>query len=435
MTAVPLAVLAALEASGLRLLRAAPPRLHLRLGRRVAHEIDLVVVAGAVGAGEAFARTLVLDGPPAAAAEHPAVISVADDDPANDDPVADDDPADGPLSGHLPDGTAWWWLPHDPALPGLPLAVDREHVGGWLGGLGVLRSLEQVAYRPGERAVLATAWEPREDEARPDRTVFLKVLPPEAVHPLHRRLRAALEAGVPVPPLVAPPHLGVLALGRVPGVPWRGLLTGPRADALDPRAVEDVLDRLPAALAAEDPDDVGASGTAGRVPAPDAAAAGTGAWRELLDHATWAAAVLDPATGAQTGRAAGAARTLLDSADPGPVVPVHGDLHPGNLHVGPAGTRVTGLLDADTLGPGHRVDDWAALIGHLRAARADLGAGGTALDGVIARFTRRAGTSADPEALAARTAATLLALAAQPEAPPAAREARRAAAAEVLHGR
>jgi hypothetical protein len=41
----------------------------------------------------------------------------------------------------------------------------------------------------------------------------------------------------------------------------------------------------------------------------------------------------------------------------------HGDFHEGQLLV--AGGAVSGLLDVDTIGPGHRVDDLACLLAHL----------------------------------------------------------------------
>ncbi|MEZ5233620.1 MAG: phosphotransferase [Acidimicrobiales bacterium] len=61
-------------------------------------------------------------------------------------------------------------------------------------------------------------------------------------------------------------------------------------------------------------------------------------------------------------------RRLLDAiartaGDPGPAQPVHGDLYEAQLLV--SGGRVTGLLDVDTAGAGHRIDDLANCCAHL----------------------------------------------------------------------
>ena len=160
--------------------------------------------------------------------------------------------------------------------------------------------------------------------------------------------------------------------------------------------------------------------------------AGDGGPAVLLEHATWAAVVLDPEAQDEAAARADRIRAALAAGDPGPRVPVHGDLHPGNLHVDAAGERITGVLDADDLGMGHRVDDWAVLIAHLEAVAVDLGAGGAALHAVAARFRRHARTEVDDVALAARVAIVLAALAAQPTAPRAVRSARRAAADAAL---
>ncbi len=42
---------------------------------------------------------------------------------------------------------------------------------------------------------------------------------------------------------------------------------------------------------------------------------------------------------------------------------VHGDFYDGQLLC--TDHRVTGLVDVDTAGPGHRIDEWATLLAHL----------------------------------------------------------------------
>ncbi|ORE57666.1 hypothetical protein B6D25_10585, partial [Micrococcus luteus] len=198
------------------------------------------------------------------------------------------------------------------------------------------------------------------------------------------------------------------------------------AAGLDPARVAALLDRLPP-VPGEPPGPAGPTiGAAGCADTDDGGPA------VLLEHATWAAVVLDPEAQDEVAARADRLRAALAAGDPGPRVPVHGDLHPGNLHVDAAGERITGVLDADDLGMGHRVDDWAVLIAHLEAGAVDLGAGGAALRAVAARFRRHARTEVDAAALAARVAIVLAALAAQPTAPRAVRAARRAAADAVL---
>ena len=63
------------------------------------------------------------------------------------------------------------------------------------------------------------------------------------------------------------------------------------------------------------------------------------------------------------------------------------------------------LLDVDTVGPGHRVDDLACLVAHAIAL-------GPAGQSVAERWERQARVVVDPEALAVRTAGVLLSLAA-----------------------
>jgi hypothetical protein len=69
------------------------------------------------------------------------------------------------------------------------------------------------------------------------------------------------------------------------------------------------------------------------------------------------------------------------------------------------GWRPSGLLDVDTVGPGHRVDDLACLVAHAIAL-------GPAGEAVARRWEQAARAVVDPEALAVRTAGALLSLAA-----------------------
>lgn len=400
----------AVRASGERWLRTRADALHLQRGRRLARVLDLDVMTGRAGDARVRSRTVVLARDP----RHPAA------------PAAACPPVPGER-GILEDGTLWWWAPADPVLPGLTLTGDPDALAALLSTAPGRARLTWRGYRPRDRAVLAV--EATGDDGVVART-FLKVLPPARAARVARRMAAAGAAGVPVPAVLAAPKHGVLALASVPGLPWRALLAGPEAAALDPARVAALLDLLPP-VPEEPPGPAGT--TAGAAGGADADAhADAGGPAVLLEHAMWAAVVLDPEAQDETAVRADRLRAGLAAGDPGPRVPVHGDLHPGNLHVDAAGERITGVLDADDLGMGHRVDDWAVLIAHLEAGAVDLGAGGAALRAVAARFRHHARTEVDEVALAARVAIVLAALAAQPTAPRAVRSARRAAADAAL---
>jgi aminoglycoside phosphotransferase (APT) family kinase protein len=136
---------------------------------------------------------------------------------------------------------------------------------------------------------------------------------------------------------------------------------------------------------------------------------------DLPRRPAWAHRCLDYADAvAAGGRWAARARAVGDAvraqsrtADLGPVVPTHGDFHEGQLTVrrGPAGWAITGLLDVDTVGPGHRVDDLACLIAHAVAM-------GEPGERVALRWESDALALADRDVLRARTAGVLLSLAA-----------------------
>lgn len=122
-----------------------------------------------------------------------------------------------------------------------------------------------------------------------------------------------------MPPVLGRTEDGVVVLGGLPGTPMRALLAGDGAD-------------LP----------------------------GRTALHALLDHAA-VLGLVAPELRPRLDRLVG----MLRSADPGehPEVPVHGDLHESQLLVDDG--RVVGLLELDTVGRGHRIDDWASLLGHL----------------------------------------------------------------------
>lgn len=231
---------------------------------------------------------------------------------------------------------AVWRFPHDPYLPGLPSAIDTARVRELLDGLEAPAGAVTVhtrAYRPSRRAVVEVTI------ATPDqvgRILYLKLLAGDRAEELadvHRQLRPH----VPVP--------------RVIGVsPGQGLLA---MEALEGRT-------LRAALVDGSP-----------LPAPDEVVALTQRFarsglrsrrdpRAFADPSRHVAALVEavPDRRPAIERVAAAAVAIE-----GPLVPVHGDLHDGQLLLD--GERIVGLLDVDGSGTGHLAADVGNLVAHV----------------------------------------------------------------------
>jgi aminoglycoside phosphotransferase len=301
----------------------------------------------------------------------------------------------------LSDGDATvavWRFPGDPALPALPRAFDPAAVEELLAGLGVgpreraHPELKVRAYRPTRRAVLeATAASSR---------VFLKVLRPRKVADLHQRHVLLSRAGLPVPRPLGWSDDGLLVLSPLRGTEMRtAVRDGGRIPS--PPEIMNLLDRLPAEVR-----------DLPRRPA----------WSESAQHY---AGVIGAALPAEAGRAndlAGAVAERLAERGTG-ADPTHGDLYEAQIML--TDGHVTGLLDVDSAGPGHRADDLACLVAHLdvlslvggsdpeqvaRAARMHKLAADYAAGFVTAPGSR----GADRSDLAARVAGVLLSLATGP---------------------
>ncbi|MGE3620663.1 MAG: aminoglycoside phosphotransferase [Acidimicrobiia bacterium] len=237
--------------------------------------------------------------------------------------------------------SVWRW-PHDPGLPGLADALDRDRLAGLFDSLGLDPGAPEVrvrAHRPGRRAVV---------EVRgPRHRLFLKVVRPDRAEALHRRHRL-LAGHLPVPESLGWTDAGVVVLTALPGRTLRDALRsgGPLPE---PSTVTGLLDALPASLAA---------GPARR----DLVAAAGHHAEVIADHL--------PAARTRLAR-------LRDALEPfalpdgHAVAPVHGDLYEAQLLV--SGDRIVGLLDVDTAGPGCRVDDLANFVGHLSVLGLGLG--------------------------------------------------------------
>ena len=217
-----------------------------------------------------------------------------------------------------------WALPFDPDLPGLRLWFDpaaREHLlaGAGIAGPGTMRLR---SYRPTKRAVL--------EVIAPPHRVFVKLVRPSAVAKL-QALHALLGQTMPIPRSLGwlPEH-GAVVLEGLAGSALADSDSAPSAES-----ITGLLDLIPVT-------------EAGVVPRKDRVAGHAA----VLEH-------LAPERAVDLSELVSAMSDIPDD----PVIPVHGDLHSGQLMVDRG--RITGLVDIDTVGMGSRADDLANLIAHL----------------------------------------------------------------------
>ena len=301
----------------------------------------------------------------------------------------------GEYGGEPVEVGVWRW-PQDPALPALQIASDPTLLSGLLRAhglpIGAAPEIAVRAYRPTQRAVL----EVRDGDNR----WFVKVVRPAAVADLRIR-HDLLSALLPVPPVLAYASEGIVVLPEASGTLLRDLLSsdcGSDTAAFPaPGELEKLLDALPDDLTQLRPN------------------------RSILHRVHDSAEVLricaesDPLVSAtQAAELASEATRVVEGAlsvsqePPEPPAPVHGDFYHGQLLAN--GSRITGLLDVDTAGPGERADEWATLIGYLSVLGLSHTPARGYCDAVFAHAERRI----DPGALRRRIAAVVLGLATAP---------------------
>jgi hypothetical protein len=282
--------------------------------------------------------------------------------------------------------------PHDPALPGLPIATSALAVAGQLGIAGPTVRLSVRTYRPGRRAVIHARETVGGGALADSRERFLKVVPPAEA----ATLRAGLEhlrRHVPVPRVDGSwPELGIVALDSLPGRTIREILVAGDRGALaalpDADAILDLLERFPQP-AADAPRQRGPISRA-------AAHAGLLA-RLLPDERARLATIVERIGDPPTGLAA---------------VAVHGDLHVAQLLV--EGPRLAGVLDFDDAGRGHRVDDLATMLGHLATLAAAVPRRRARIEGYLARLWPSFAASTSEDELRRGVAAAIIGLASGP---------------------
>ena len=287
----------------------------------------------------------------------------------------------------LSDGTREvqvWTFAQDPGLPSLARAADPGAVRALLASLGEDPGpvrLRTRAYRPRRRAVL--------EATSPGAHVFLKVLRPGRAEPLHARHRLLAGAGLPVPPSLGWTGDGLLVLGALSGTALRSRLREGGSPAPSGEALLALLDRLPPEVCA----------LPRRAP-----------WTEGAAHY---AAVVGAALPAEARRAAQLAARVRELAGDGPDEDAtHGDLYEAQLLL--RGSRVSGLLDVDTAGPGRRADDLACLLAHVSVLAQMEPAHAVTSRALGARWLTAFERRVDPVELRARVAGVVLSLATGP---------------------
>lgn len=290
----------------------------------------------------------------------------------------------GPLVRMEHGGTkvALWRYPEDPELPALPIACSPARMSVLLA-----RSVtvELMGYRPTRRAVVRV----RDADGQ---VLYGKVMRPAQAADLARRHAMLADAGVPAPRLVLSEPRGLVLATAATGEPLANLISRGMGGAAERilLSLASVLDALPEEALS--------------LPARPA-------WAERALHYAHAAATALPEERGRCETLARGISQLLKVTDPGPVVPVHGDFYEANVYIDPDAAQVSAIIDIDSIGPGHRVDDWACMLGHISVlpslapsayphVRAELPAWISRLEEMVA----------DPASLCTRTAGVVLSL-------------------------
>lgn len=282
-----------------------------------------------------------------------------------------------------------WRHPADPELPALAVACDAAALSA---RLNARVTVELLAYRPTRRAVLRV-------KGGDAATAYLKVVRPAAVETFVARHDLLTSAGVPAPAVLRGDADGLVLLAEGTGTPLANLLSqGMGPGATRARQAAATLDALLAVLDA--------------LPAPVMDLRRRPAWADRAMHYAHAAATVMPEHATRIRAVARGVEDLLARTDPGPLVPTHGDFYEANVLMAAAGgvPRVSALLDIDSAGPGHRVDDLACLLGHVSVLPHLAPATYPHVGEILEVWTRRSERVVDPVALNARAAGVVLSL-------------------------
>lgn len=279
-----------------------------------------------------------------------------------------------------PDGLVvhGWRHPYDPELPALATACDSTAMSNRLGGRV---SLELLSYRPTRRAVVRL----RADSG----TAYAKIVRPRRRDSLAKRHIMLTGAGIPAPKVLRCDDDGLVVISACTGTPLANVLSA----GMGKRSL-DILNSLIAVLDHLPSDALGLT----RRPS----------WSERADHYAHGAITVLPAHRERLLALARGINELMARSHPGPLVPVHGDFYEANILV--TGSRISGLIDVDSLGPGHRVDDLGCLLGHISVLPHLAPRSYPHVPHELEGWIRRCEELVDPVALNARCAGVTLSL-------------------------
>ncbi|MGL5406549.1 MAG: phosphotransferase [Propionibacteriaceae bacterium] len=290
---------------------------------------------------------------------------------------------------------AVWIYPHDPELLGLARATYPEEIAELLTAAQIFPQkvsprdvqLEIVNYLPCRRAVLRVTVSQLKQLPV---IYYLKVLSEDSFVQVQQRHEMLRAAGIPVPTLIA--SLAVDSLLLMEALPGASLAETIFGSGIPCRAEDliELLDLLPSAASELQ-----------RRPS----------WVESIAHYGNIVAQAMPDTQFRINRLVNCIQQGLSDVVEG-TEPTHGDFHEGQVHV--LNGQISGLLDIDTLGPGHRADDLACLLAHLSTVHRMNRTHALRLRQTIDAWVPVFDDRVDPIELRLRTAAVVVSLATGP---------------------
>jgi len=290
-------------------------------------------------------------------------------------------PEGGVTFGRGDDRIVGWRIEDDPLLPGLAAVMTQAPAADLLASIGAGKGSFRIrprAYRTGRRAVVEFTGDGFK--------AFAKVVPPSKVEALQARHRL-LAAALPVPRSHGwSPEFGIVLLQSLEGVTLREALAFPETALPGPESLLGILEAIPA------------PGDDRRAVSPVEAA---------QDHARLLRRLMPELSDAIDGVVRAVSRPLPAE----PLVPVHGDYYEAQVLTTEG--QLSGLLDVDTVGLGHRADDYATFLGHLAVWERSAPYPGRVRD-YARQVLALADRLTDPAALRLRIAAVILGLSTGP---------------------